>query len=50
MPLNFFKGQKKGFENDVMTSFSNSFYDSEFPPTEIDCFLWKNMDKRKSRS
>ena len=28
------KARKKGLKNDEMTSFSNSFYDSEFPRTD----------------
>ena len=28
------KAWKKGLKNDAMTSFSNSFYDSEFPRTD----------------
>ena len=28
------KARKKGLKNDDMTSFSNSFYDSEFPGTD----------------
>ena len=47
------KAWKKGLKNDAMTSFSNSFYDSEFPRTDASkktVFLWKNMYQRKSRN
>ena len=46
------KARKKDLKNNNMTSFSNSFYDSEFLRIDAskDYFLWKNMYQRKSKN
>ena len=40
------KARKKGLKNDDMTSFSNSFYDSEYPQAKRLFFMEKYVSKK----